>query len=158
MGEWSRYKVRRSMLRWLLCVLLALVVGLEKPLAKADPGPVYQRSRHSSYGNYAGWQHHRGNPYPHAAQGHFVPQQQHAVGSHYQRPYPYHLDYYRMRYGGSYAPYFGNLYGTPQVYAPGNFYGGHFGPPYGYPMGYGMGAYGPMGLEQAPPPAAPEAQ
>ena len=31
----------------------------------------------------------------------------------FQRPYPYHLDYYKMRYGGSYAPYFGNLYGTP---------------------------------------------
>ena len=22
----------------------------------------------------------------------------------FQRPYPYHLDYYKMRYGGSYAP------------------------------------------------------
>jgi hypothetical protein len=31
----------------------------------------------------------------------------------FQRPYPYHLDYYKMRYGGTYAPYFGNLYGTP---------------------------------------------
>lgn len=31
----------------------------------------------------------------------------------FQRPYPYHLDYYKMRWGGSYAPYFGNLYGTP---------------------------------------------
>jgi hypothetical protein len=36
----------------------------------------------------------------------------------FQRPYPYHLDYYRMRYGGSYAPYFGNLYGPPVIYAP----------------------------------------
>jgi len=33
----------------------------------------------------------------------------------FQRPYPYHLDYYRLRYGGSYAPYFGYLYGTPDV-------------------------------------------
>jgi hypothetical protein len=50
----------------------------------------------------------------------------------FQRPYPYHLDYYRMRYGGSYAPYFGNLYGTPQVvnYAP------YYGP---YYTGYGAG-------------------
>jgi hypothetical protein len=23
------------------------------------------------------------------------------------------LDYYKMKWGGSYAPYFGNLYGTP---------------------------------------------
>ncbi len=34
---------------------------------------------------------------------------------YYQRPYPYHLDYYRMRYGGSYEPYAGNLYGPPLV-------------------------------------------
>lgn len=50
----------------------------------------------------------------------------------FQRPYPYHLDYYKMRYGGSYAPYFGNLYGTPQVvnYPP------YYGP---YYTGYGTG-------------------
>jgi hypothetical protein len=39
-----------------------------------------------------------------------------------QRPYPYHLDYYKMKYGGSYEPYFGNLYGPPvfnQFFAPG---------------------------------------
>ena len=50
----------------------------------------------------------------------------------FQRPYPYHLDYYKMRYGGSYAPYFGNLYGvpfgTPQV-----VYGG---------LGQGTGDWG----------------
>jgi hypothetical protein len=40
----------------------------------------------------------------------------------FQRPYPYHLDYYRMRYGGGYAPYFGNLYGTPGAVAS-QFYG-----------------------------------
>ena len=33
--------------------------------------------------------------------------------SWFQRPYPYHLDYYKMKWGGTYAPYFGNLYGTP---------------------------------------------
>ena len=36
----------------------------------------------------------------------------------FQRPYPYHLDYYRMRYGGSYAPYFGNISGPPIIYSP----------------------------------------
>ena len=40
----------------------------------------------------------------------------------FRRPYPYHMDYYRMQYGGSYAPYFGNLYGPPRVYAPGYSY------------------------------------
>jgi hypothetical protein len=36
----------------------------------------------------------------------------------FQRPYPYHLDYYRMRYGGSYAPYFGNISGPPIIQSP----------------------------------------
>lgn len=52
----------------------------------------------------------------------------------FQRPYPYHLDYYRMRYGGSYAPYFGNLYGPPNVVLAQPYYG------YGYD-----GYYGPDG-------------
>jgi hypothetical protein len=50
-----------------------------------------------------------------------------------------------MRYGGSYAPYFGNLYGPPQVVtAPpyyGPYYGGYgFDDPagYGYRNGYGL--------------------
>ena len=56
-------------------------------------------------------------------------------GSWFQRPYPYHLDYYKMRYGGSYAPYFGNLYGTP------------FGTPQvvGEGWGPGAGGWGPEG-------------
>ncbi len=41
----------------------------------------------------------------------------------FRRPYPYHLDYYRMRYGGSYAPYFGNIYGPSVLF---------FAPPYPY--------------------------
>ena len=52
----------------------------------------------------------------------------------FQRPYPYHLDYYRMRYGGSYAPYFGNLYGPPQVVTAPPYYGPYYGG-YGYPNG-----------------------
>jgi hypothetical protein len=66
----------------------------------------------------------------------------------FQRPYPYHLDYYKMRYGGSYAPYFGNLYGTPQVvnYPPyyGPYYGGNGG---GYANGYGQPGYGGVPME-----------
>jgi hypothetical protein len=45
----------------------------------------------------------------------------------FQRPYPYHLDYYKMRYGGSYAPYFGNLYGPPQVVTAPPYYGPYYG-------------------------------
>ncbi|WP_145249105.1 hypothetical protein [Aeoliella mucimassa] len=60
-------------------------------------------------------------------------------GGYFQRPYPYHLDYYRMRWGGSYAPYFGNLYGPPNVIlgVPNYYYGngGYYSPmpvmPYG---------------------------
>lgn len=33
----------------------------------------------------------------------------------FQRPYPYHLDYYKQRFGGGYEPYFGNLYGSPSI-------------------------------------------
>jgi hypothetical protein len=68
--------------------------------------------------------------------------------SWFQRPYPYHLDYYKMRYGGSYAPYFGNLYGTPQVvnYPPyyGPYYGGYGGD---YANGYGQPGYGGIPME-----------
>jgi hypothetical protein len=51
----------------------------------------------------------------------------------FQRPYPYHLDYYKMRWGGSYAPYFGNLYGVP------------FGTPQVVNGGFGYGGWGPDG-------------
>jgi hypothetical protein len=64
--------------------------------------------------------------------GHVFPATQWGSGFSFQRPYPYHLDYYRMRYGGSYEPYHGFLYGTPKVYAP---YYGQTGPlwnPHGY--------------------------
>jgi hypothetical protein len=58
----------------------------------------------------------------------------------FQRPYPYHLDYYKMRYGGSYAPYFGNLYGPPQVVTAPPYYGPYYGGyEAGYPNGYAPG-------------------
>ena len=41
----------------------------------------------------------------------------------FQRPYPFHLDYYRAKWGGSYAPYFGNLYGPPNFFFGTPFYG-----------------------------------
>ncbi len=61
----------------------------------------------------------------------------------FQRPYPYHLDYYRMKYGGSYAPYFGNLYGPPNYNYYGQPYYGDYSPYYGYNgYGYGYSGYG----------------
>jgi hypothetical protein len=40
-----------------------------------------------------------------------------------------------MRYGGSYAPYFGNLYGPPQVVTAPPYYGPYYGG-YDVPNGY----------------------
>jgi hypothetical protein len=59
----------------------------------------------------------------------FFPQQ--FSGSFFTRPYPYHLDYYRMRWGGSYAPYYGNLYGPSNSFYPSQ-YNGDFGPNYSF--------------------------
>ena len=55
--------------------------------------------------------------------------------SWFTRPYPYHLDFYKMKYGGSYAPYFGNLYGPPQVVTAPPYYGPYYG-------NWGLGAGG----------------
>lgn len=55
----------------------------------------------------------------------------------FQRPYPYHLDYYRMKYGGSYAPYFGNLYGPPQVVTAPPYFGPYYGN-FDYASPYGL--------------------
>jgi hypothetical protein len=65
----------------------------------------------------------------------------------FQRPYPYHLDYYKMRYGGSYAPYFGNLYGPPQVVTAPPYYGPYYG---GYEFGDPQ-AHGANGEVYGPP-------
>ncbi|MFO0792278.1 MAG: hypothetical protein U0805_22695 [Pirellulales bacterium] len=105
--------------------------------------PVYQRHpgdwRRRS-GDWRGYGNGRSGMMPQISSGWF------------QRPYPYHLDYYKMRWGGSYAPYFGNLYGvpfgTPQVvnggWGPG---AGAWGAEAGLPQGYewmdnGSGANG----------------
>src|SRR5262245_49145071 len=63
----------------------------------------------------------------------------------FTRPYPYHLDYYKMKWGGSYAPYFGNLYGPPQVVTAPPYYGPYYGN-WGYGNGdWGGGGYAPQG-------------
>jgi len=99
------------------CLFLVLLCLFVRPsLAEAQNAPERTRGR----GDFAAdrpagdhqspdatWlRHHRGAFHP----GHFRRQ-----SFWFQRPYPYHLDYYRLRYQGSYAPYFGNLYGPPAV-------------------------------------------
>lgn len=96
-------------------------------------GPVYQRKAFD-------WKHgpdKRKDNFRHKVRP-FFPQ---AVGPSVQsgwftRPYPYHLDYYKMKYGGSYAPYFGNLYGPPQVVTAPPYYGPYYGG-WGWPEGFG---------------------
>lgn len=53
-----------------------------------------------------------------------------------------------MRYGGSYAPYFGNLYGPPQVVTAPPYYGPYYGG-YGgeFGNGYAAPSYGGAPLE-----------
>jgi hypothetical protein len=95
------------------------------------PSSVYQRrafeSMHAHGGRYGFDRRH----------GQWSPQQ--ISAGWFQRPYPYHLDYYRMRYGGSYAPYFGNLYGPPQVVTAPPYHGPYYGG-YGYSNGFGVEA------------------
>lgn len=115
-------------------------------------GPVYQRHAFASSPMRGGWHG--------AEQSQFMPPAAPQINAgSFQRPYPYHLDYYRMRYGGSYAPYFGNLYGPPQVVTAPPYYGPYYGGyGYGQQAGYGFqgdafqGAYGaaPNGCPCAP--------
>jgi hypothetical protein len=108
-------------------------------------GPVYQRHA------YGGSHHDRGRGNGQRNSNYFVqyPSPQVSAGW-FQRPYPYHLDYYRMRYGGSYAPYFGNLYGPPQVVTAPPYYGPYYGGYLGANDGYAVGIPPAMTL---PPPA-----
>ena len=92
--------------------------------------PVYQRHAFDWMDKHDGW-HGRG----HGQNAQWAAPQVNA--GWFQRPYPYHLDYYKMRYGGSYAPYFGNLYGPPQVVTAPPYYGPYYGNwGYGWPEGY----------------------
>jgi hypothetical protein len=169
---------------------LAAILLAATPINAQQPGriaaqaqrqsaaPTYQRrSTTWSDGYHTGnWQrraHHDSTPPTHAGHPHtagHAPQQTYyrSSGYSFQRPYPYHLDYYRMKYGGSYAPYFGNLYGPPNVYAPTQIGDGGYGPyvqpgygvqaGYGPPSGYVDPAYAvppqeyghPVFIEQAP--------
>jgi hypothetical protein len=146
--RWSRYCVFEA---------IAIVVAVALPAGAQWAGdnhgsPVYQR--HAFERPPHDYARGHGQPPQH---GHGQPPQYAAppvASGWFQRPYPYHLDYYRMRYGGSYAPYFGNLYGPPAVYAPyyGSSYGG-YGYPYGAsyaPNGYPSGS-GPMESPLPPP-------
>lgn len=111
------------------CLLCSCATAQDALRARNDGlRPSYQRHRFDS---------HHGGAHEKFRRNDFYFQAPAVESGWFQRPYPYHLDYYRMRYGGSYAPYFGNLYGPPQVVtAPpyfGPYYGGFdYGSPYGF--------------------------
>ncbi len=108
-----RRQCRAAIASWIAATAIAFVVA---PAASAQPdgvqtGPTYQRkSSFAGHGNDHGgdW---RRRPMPQFSS-------RTSAGS-FQRPYPYHLDYYRAKWGGSYAPYFGNLYGPPNFFISG---------------------------------------
>lgn len=130
------------MTRWTIVLALvgAVPMGVLEPEEAAAQS--YQRRREDRRPQHG----HRDGRRPRPAPAPSV-----AAGS-FQRPYPYHLDYYKQRYGGTYEPYFGNLYGPPNVVlgAPYGAYGYYPGyPPQGYaPQGYPAGEAAPWG----PPP------
>ena len=74
----------------------------------------------------------------------FQSQQLQISSGWFQRPYPYHLDYYKMRFSG--PPYAGNLYGVPGVSFP-PYYGPYY-TGYGQPIDGGISATDPAAMSQ----------
>ena len=136
----SRTSVNRRISRTAI-VVFALTV-MQPMVAAGQPGGGGQWSGYQRKGYLAG------GGFDHGDRRHFDRRQlsQQVSSGWFQRPYPYHLDYYRMKYGGSYAPYFGNLYGPPNYFYYGAPYYGDYSPYYGFngiPGGYGNGYGGP---------------
>lgn len=109
--------------RAFVAALLALLTTISVQAQPGGGAPTYQRK-----GTFAGGWQGRGRDRHHQRMPQFSSQT--SAGS-FQRPYPYHLDYYRARWGGSYAPYFGNLYGPPNFFFGSPFFGG-FNPFWGF--------------------------
>jgi hypothetical protein len=95
-----------------LILLAAMATACSSGVADENYS-TYQRYRHPGHMPGGGDYYQRPKHPRHIT--HAAPQVQ---SGFYQRPYPFHLDYYRMRWGGSYEPYFGNLYGPPNVIVP----------------------------------------
>jgi hypothetical protein len=156
---------RRLLLQWnwLVVTAVAGATALCGAPVRADDSagenqaveriPVYQRQRvvRDPFGQHSARDaaHRPGyfappyGPLPRGAGPRQAPSQT-SGGAWFQRPYPYHLDYYRMRYGGTYEPYYsGGLYGVPQVIVPPVYGYGGFG--YGQPYGFGPAVAHPAG-------------
>lgn len=121
--------------RW-IALLVTVTLYCGAALAQyAEPygAPTYQRSRAPH-----GYAPPVGPVPPHQ---HVPPQAPRVESGTFQRPYPYHLDYYKQKFGGSYDPYFGNLYGPQPVIVTPPYGGAVYG---GYGAGYGPGGYGAL--------------
>jgi hypothetical protein len=104
-----------------LSLLDARQTGAQPPeYGNGEQPPVYQRRAFE-------WNGHGRGKFDRRFDRRFQWQPPHVNAGWFQRPYPYHLDYYKLRYGGSYAPYFGNLYGPPQVVTAPPYYGPYYG-------------------------------
>jgi hypothetical protein len=119
---------------------IAALVGAVASSAIAQPGPspTYQRK-----GTFAEQGHDKHRDFRHQRMPQFSSQT--SAGS-FQRPYPYHLDYYRAKWGGSYAPYFGNLYGPPNYFINGVPFVNGFGPFNGFNNVGGFNSFGFPGI------------
>jgi hypothetical protein len=129
---------------WIVPAIAALPIvranELGKPNGDGKQSPVYQRQAFD-------WKQKRIDRRRHSRP--FTPP---VSADWFQRPYPYHHDYYKMRYGGSYAPYFGNLYGPPQVVTAPPYYGPYYGD---YVSPNGSGYFDGPYANQAPGEAMP---
>ena len=146
------------------CVMLAIAVStFAAARVSAQPGPDGDGSPNGGPSVYQwhpsdGWRHDdRKDRRDFRRDSRFVSPQ--IQSGWFQRPYPYHLDYYKMRYGGSYAPYFGNLYGTPLGTPQVVNYPPYYGPYYtgngaGPPNGYGQPGNGGAPMEYPVNPGA----
>jgi len=119
----DRRRIRRAALASWIALAAFVLVGASTANAQPDSvqaGPTYQRKS-----SFAGHGNDHGGDWRRRQMPQFSSRT--SAGS-FQRPYPYHLDYYRAKWGGSYAPYFGNLYGPPNFFVSG--FGGFI--PFGF--------------------------
>ncbi len=121
--------------------LFSIVAVLPSFAVGDETHQTYQRDRNNPPNNsWGNWQPPHHKPEYHRPARPVVQAPSIESGS-FQRPYPFHLDYYKMRWGGSYEPYFGNLYGppniivTPSFVAPNPFFGNQFQNQFSVPFG-----------------------
>src|SRR3990172_2586778 len=159
-GNWSSNSVDGWQVRtvtayagWAAVVAFGLIAALPGPALAQPGGDGESWSGYQRKGTFAGHGQGHSGDFRRRDIPRFSSQ---TSASSFQRPYPYHLDYYRAKWGGSYAPYFGNLYGPPTYFINGTpWYGGFNGlnsfSPGGFNNGFGgFGEFGGPGFGGGP--------